>query len=190
MSVTDLLKAWAQGDRNAFDRLTPLVYGDLQRLAGAYLRRERPDHTLSPTELVSEAFLRLVGGEHPAYEHRVQFFAVAGRHMRRILIDHARRRTAGKRGGRDRPVTLDEGLVAGGRPEELVALDDALEALAAVDERKARAVELHYFGGMSHKEIAAALSVHENTVARDLRLAQAWLHRHMMKAAELGVGES
>jgi RNA polymerase sigma factor (TIGR02999 family) len=187
-SVTDLLQAWAQGDRNAFDRLTPLVYGELQRLAGAYLRRERPDHTLSPTELVSEAFLRLVGGEHPAYEHRVQFFAVAARHMRRILIDHARRRTAGKRGGRDRPVTLDEGLVAGGRPEELVALDDALEALAAVDERKARAVELHYFGGMSHKEIAAVLSVHENTVARDLRLAQAWLHRHMMEAASPGDG--
>jgi RNA polymerase sigma factor (TIGR02999 family) len=187
-SVTDLLQAWARGDRNAFDRLTPLVYGELQRLAGAYMRRERPDHTLSPTELVSEAFLRLVGGEHPAYEHRVQFFAVAARHMRRILIDHARRRTAGKRGGRDRPVTFDEGLVAGDRPEELVALDDALEALAAVDERKARAVELHYFGGMSHKEIAAALSVHENTVARDLRLAQAWLHRHMMEAAGPGDG--
>lgn len=187
-SVTDLLQAWADGDRNAFDRLTPLVYGELQRLAGAYLRRERPDHTLSPTELVSEAFLRLVGGEHPAYDHRVQFFAVAARHMRRILIDHARRRTAGKRGGRDRPVTLDEGLVAGGRPEELVALDDALEALAAVDERKARAVELHYFGGMSHKEIAAVLSVHENTVARDLRLAQAWLHRHMMEVVGHGDG--
>ncbi len=140
-SVTVLLQAWARGDRDAFDRLTPLIYDELHRLAGAYLRRERPDHTLSPTDLVSEAFLRLVGGEHPAYEHRVQFFAVAARHMRRILVDHARRRTADKRGGRDRPVTFDERLVAGDRPSELVALDDALEALAAVDERKARAVE-------------------------------------------------
>jgi len=188
-SITALLHAWAQGDRDAFDRLTPLVYGELQRAAAAYIQRERPDHTLTPTDLVSEVFLRLVGGEHPAYEHRVQFFAVAARHMRRILIDHARRRTAGKRGGRDRPVTFDEGLVAGDRPHELIALDEALEALTAVDERKARAVELHYFGGMSHKEIAAVLSVHENTVARDLRLAQAWLHRHMMEGADPGTGE-
>jgi len=182
--VTVLLQAWAQGDREAFDRLTPVVYNELRRLAGAYMRRERAEHTLSPTALVGEAFLRLVGGEHPAYEHRVQFFAVAARHMRRILVDHARRRTAEKRGGRDRPVTFDEGLIAGDRPEELVALDDALEALAAMDERKARAVELHYFGGMSQKEVAEALSVHENTVARDLRLAQAWLHRHMMGASD------
>ena len=108
---------------------------------------------------------------------------MAARHMRRILVDHARKRGAAeKRGGHDRPVTLDEGLISGDRPDELVALDDALEALAAVDERKARAVELHYFGGMGHKEIAAALSVHENTVARDLRLAEAWLNRHMTPA--------
>jgi RNA polymerase sigma factor (TIGR02999 family) len=99
--------------------------------------------------------------------------------MRRILVDHARRRTAGKRGGHDRPITFDESLIAGDRPDALVALDDALDALAAVDERKARAVELHYFGGMAHKEIASALAVHENTVARDLRLAEAWLHRQM-----------
>jgi RNA polymerase sigma factor (TIGR02999 family) len=177
--VTVLLRAWAQGDQEAFDRLGPVIYDELRHLAGAYMRRERAGHTLTPTALVSEAFLRLAGGEHPAYDDRVHFFAVAARHMRRILVDHARRRPAGKRGGRDRPVTFDEELVAGGRPDELVALDDALEALAAVDERKARAVELHYFAGMGHKEIAAALSVHENTVARDLRLAEAWLHRHM-----------
>lgn len=176
---TVLLRAWAEGDETALDRLTPAVYDELRRLAGAYMRKERPGHTLSPTELVSEAFLRLAGGEHPAYEDRVHFFAVAARHMRRILVDHARRRTADKRGGRDRPVTLDEELIAGERPDELVALDEALEALAAVDERKARVVELHYFGGMAQKEIAAALGVHENTVARDLRLAEAWLNRHM-----------
>ena len=181
-SVTLLLRAWAQGDREALDRLTPIVYGELRRLAGVCLRRERPGHTLSPTELVSEAFLRLADGQHPAYEDRVQFFAVAARHMRRILVDHARRRAADKRGGCDRPVTFDEALVSGERPEELVALDDAIEALAAVDERKARAVELHYFGGMGHKEIAEALSVHENTVARDLRTAEAWLYRHMIGA--------
>jgi RNA polymerase sigma factor (TIGR02999 family) len=180
--VTVLLRAWAAGDRDALDRLTPLVYDELRRLAGAYLRRERSGHTLRPTELVSEAFLRLSGGEHPPYEDRVQFFAVAARHMRRILVDHARRRTAAKRGGAQRPVTFDEELVSGGRPEELLALDEAIEALAAVDERKARAVELHYFGGMGHQEIAAVLSVHENTVARDLRLAEAWLHRHLTGA--------
>lgn len=180
--ITDLLQAWAHGDRDAFDRLTALVYRELHRIADAYMRRERPGHTLSATALVSEAFLRLVGGEHPAYEHRAQFFAVAARHMRRILVDHARRRAADKRGGRGeggRPVTLDEALVSGARPDELVALDDALVALAAVDERKARAVELHYFGGLSHKEVAVVLAVHENTVARDLRLAEAWMLRHM-----------
>lgn len=181
-SVTVLLRAWAGGDRAAFDRLTPVIYGELRRLAGAYMRRERPGHTLSPTELVSEAFLRLAGGEHPVYEDRVQFFAVAARQMRRILVDHARRRSADKRGGHDRPVTFDESLHIGDQPDDLVALDDALLALAAVDERKARVVELRYFGGMEQKEIAAALAVHENTVARDLRFAEAWLRRSMTGA--------
>jgi RNA polymerase sigma factor (TIGR02999 family) len=180
--VTVLLQAWARGDRAAFDRLTPMIYGELRRVAGAYLRRERPDHTLSTTELVSEAFLRLVGGEHPSYEHRVQFFAVAARHMRRILVDHARRRKATKRAGAHRSVAFNDEIAVGDRPDELVALDDALAALATVDERKAQAVELHYFGGMSQQEIASALAVHENTVARDLRLAQAWLCRHMTEA--------
>jgi RNA polymerase sigma factor (TIGR02999 family) len=190
-AITALLHAWAQGDRGALDRLTPLIYDELHRLASGYMRRERPDHTLSPTDLISEAFLRLVGGEHPAYEHRVQFFSVAARHMRRILIDHARRRMADKRGGHDRPVTFDEELVAvADRFDELVALNDALEALTAVDERKARAVELHYFGGMTLKEIAAALSVHENTVVRDLRLAQAWLYQHVREAGDRGDGAS
>lgn len=177
--VTQLLRAWAQGDRDAFDRLTPVVYSELHRLAGAYMRRERPEHTLSPTALVSEAFLRLVDGEHPIYEDRVQFFAVAAHHMRRILVDHARRRTAHKRGGHERPVAFDEALVASDRPEELMVLDEALEALAALDARKARVVELHYFGGLSQKEIAALVGVHENTIARDLRLARAWLHCHI-----------
>jgi RNA polymerase sigma factor (TIGR02999 family) len=181
-AVTQLLKAWSAGDPSALDRLTPLVYGELRRLAAASMRCERAGHTWTPTELVSEAFLRLAGGEQPAYETRVQFFAIAAHHMRRVLVDHARRRKRTKRGGAATAVTFDDALFSRSRPEELVALDEALVALAAVDGRKARVVELCYFGGMSHKEIAAALGVHENTVARDLRLAEAWLHREIKGA--------
>jgi RNA polymerase sigma factor (TIGR02999 family) len=177
--VTVLLRAWAQGDRGALDQLTPVVYGELRRLAAANMRRERPGHTLSPTALVSEAFLRLAGGGKFPLPDRIQFFALAASHMRRILVDHARRRTAGKRGGHERPVTLNEEVCSGDRPSDLLSLNEALEALAAVDERKARAVELHYFAGMGQKEIATALSVHVNTVSRDLRLAEAWLNRHL-----------
>jgi RNA polymerase sigma factor (TIGR02999 family) len=177
--ITLLLREWSQGDRGALEQLAPLVYDELHRLAAAYMRRERKGHTFSPTALVSEAFLHLAGGEQLAFGDRVQFFAVAARQMRRILVDHARRSAAGKRGGKQRPVTFDEAMVPDERPEELCALDEALGALAAIDERKARVVELHYFGGMTHKEIAAALEVHENTVARDLRLAEAWLLRHL-----------
>jgi RNA polymerase sigma factor (TIGR02999 family) len=178
-SVTVLLSAWRAGDRAALERATPLVYDELRRVAAAYMRRERAGHTLSAADLVAEAFMRLTRGEQPEYESRVQFYAVAARHMRRILVDHARQRTADKRGGRDRPVTLDESAVSGERPEELCALDEALDALAKMDARKAQAIELHYFAGMTHAEIASALAVHENTVARDIRLGEAWLHRHL-----------
>ena len=160
----------------------PLVYSELRRVAQRYLQRERAGHTLQGTALVHEAYVRLVSDDAPQLQNRAHFFAVAAQVMRRILVDHARKRTAEKRGGLDRPVTLDEALIAEDRPDALLALDEALEALAVVDERKARVVELHYFGGMGQKEIAAALSVHENTVARDLRLAQAWLNRHMTLA--------
>jgi RNA polymerase sigma factor (TIGR02999 family) len=177
--VTVLLQAWARGDRAALQQLTPMIYAELRRLAGGHLKRERQGHTFSPTDLVAEAFLRLAGGDHPAYEHRLQFFAVAARHMRRILVDHARRRIADKRDAGEVHVTLDVALIPDDRPEALVALDDALDALAAADERKAKVVELRYFGGMELKEIASTLGVHENTVARDLRLAEAWLHREM-----------
>jgi RNA polymerase sigma factor (TIGR02999 family) len=178
-SVTGLLRAWHGGDETALAELVPAVYDELRRMAAAHMRRERPGHTLSPTALVSEAFLRLTGSEHPAWEDKVHFFAIAARYMRQILVDHSRRRAAGKRGGGARPVTFDEALVAGDRPEDLVALDEALEALAAVDERRAKVVELFYFGGMEHKEIAHALGMHPSTVARDLRFAEAWLHRHL-----------
>lgn len=157
----------------------PIVYQELRRLAAGYLRRERAGHTLQPTALVAEAYLRLVGEDHPEWSDRVAFFAVAARHMRQILVDHARRRRAAKRGGGQRVITLDEALLPSERAHDLVALDDALEALSRLDERKARAVELHYFGGLTHEEAGRVLGVHPNTVARDLRLARAWLHREI-----------
>jgi RNA polymerase sigma factor (TIGR02999 family) len=157
----------------------PRIYEELRRLAGSYMRRERPGHTFGPTELVSEVFVRLMGGAQSSWTDRVHFFAVAARHMRCILVDHARRHAAEKRGGNERPVTLDDQLVAVGRPAEVVALDDALTAFARLDERKARVVEMHYFGGMEQKEIAEALGVHVSTVQRDLRFAQAWLNRYL-----------
>lgn len=178
-AITRLLGEWSEGSRDALEQLTPLVYGELHRIAEAYMRRERPGHTLSPTALVAEAFVRLVGADQPSFASRVHFRVVAARQMRRILVDHARRRAADKRGGPARPATFDEALGSDERPEDLVALDEALVALAAADERKARTVEYHYFGGMSHKEIAAALAVHESTVARDLRMAEAWIGRHL-----------
>ncbi len=178
-SITLLLQAWARGDEQALHHLTPLVYGELHRLAASYMRRERQGHTFRTTELVHEAFIRLAGSDGLAFADRVQFFALAARQMRRILVDHARRRRAEKRGGAERPLTLDETIAAQERPELLCALDDALNELANVDERKARAIELRYFGGMSQGEMAAVLGVHENTVARDLRLAEAFLLAQM-----------
>lgn len=181
-SVTALLSEWKAGDSDALKRLTPLVYDELRRLAAAQLRRERPDHTWSPTALVSEVFLRMAGKQPIEFNDRVHFFSLVARQMRHVLVDHARRRSAAKRGGHDAPGTFDEARIGHERPEPLVALDDALEALAVFDPRKARVVECFYFGGMSQKEIAALLAVHENTVARDLRLAQAWLHRRIAGA--------
>jgi RNA polymerase sigma factor (TIGR02999 family) len=174
-----LLRAWQQGDRAALDELLPRVYDELHRIAGSYARRERPGHTLGATALVSEAFLRLVGGESFTWNDRVHFFAAAARHMRQILVDHARRRSAAKRGGAESAVTLDEQLVGSEPTDDLVALHDALTAFEQIDERKARVVEMRYFGGMEQQEIAAALGVHVNTVARDLRFAETWLHRFL-----------
>jgi RNA polymerase sigma-70 factor, ECF subfamily len=180
-----LLREWRAGKQEAFDELVPLVYGELHRIAYAHLRGERSNHSFKPGDLVSEVYVRLAQAEDaPELEDRVHFFAIAARTMRNILIDHARARTAAKRGDGARPVTFDEALVAGDeRSDELVALDDALKALALLDERKARTLELHYFGGMTQTEIAEALGVHINTIARDLRLAEAWIHRHMSGVA-------
>ena len=157
----------------------PIVHQELRRLASGYMRRERAGHTLQPTALVAEAYLRLVGEDHPEWSDRVHFFAVAARHMRQILVDHARRRSARKRGGGKPGVTLDQDLLPAQGSDDLVALDDALEDLARLDERKARAVELHYFGGLTHEEAGTVLGVHANTVARELRLARAWLHQQI-----------
>lgn len=178
--VTALLRAWRAGDRGALDALIPIIYRELHRLADGFMRGERAGHTFSATDLVSEAYVRLGSAQPEQWTDRVHFFALAARAMRQALVDHARRRTAAKRGGGARPITLDETLVGPDRPEELLRLDDALGALAAEDERKARVVELHYFGGLTQAEIALALELHPNTVARDLRYAQAWLQRHLL----------
>jgi RNA polymerase sigma-70 factor (ECF subfamily) len=184
-TVTRLLRDWSDGSQAALDELIPLVYGELRRLAGGYLRGERPGQTLRPTDLVSEAYLRLVDGAPLDWGGRAHFFAIAARAMRQVLVDSARQRSAGKRGGGERPATLDEvGAAACDRPEGLVALDDALSELAKNDERKAKVVELFYFGGLSQGEIAAMLAVHVNTVSRDLRFAEAWLK------AQLGGGST
>lgn len=178
-NLTEMLRAWRGGDRAAFDRIAPLIYDELRRIAAFHLRGERPGHTFGPTELISEAYLRLAGAAQLEFHDRAHFFAIASRSMRQILVDHARKRCADKRGAGERPAELDETLVAVDRPWELVALDDALEELSRVDERKARVTELHYFGGLTQDEIAAVCNVHINTVARDLRLAEAWLRSRM-----------
>jgi RNA polymerase sigma factor (TIGR02999 family) len=178
--VTVYLRAWQEGDAAAFDQLIELVHAELHRLARARMRGERSGHTFSATDLVSEAFLRLAGA-NVDFQDRAHFFAVAARTMRQILVDHARSKAAQKRGGGVNAVTLNEQLISSGRPDELLALDDALTALAVVDERKAKTIELRYFAGMEHKEIAAAMNVHINTVARDLRLGEAWIHRHLLE---------
>lgn len=181
-SVTVLLRDWRQGDADALKQLVPIVYAELRKLAARFLREERAGHTLRPTELVSEVYLRLIGAHPHELNDRAHFLAIAGANMRQILVDHARRRTRAKRGGGQHPISLSDNVIAPDRPEELVALDAALSALELIDARKARVVELSYFGGLSQAEIAEVVGVHVNTVARDLRLAEAWLYRHIREA--------
>ena len=175
--ITGLLAALRGGDRAALDRLFPLVYRELHDRAHGQLARHRPGDTLSTTALVHEAYLKLTDSAHQTYQDRVHFFAVASRAMRQILVDYARRRMAVKRGGAP-PVTLDPEVVGDpGRPEELVALDEALVRLEALDERLARTVEMRFFGGLSVEETAAALGVSPRTVKRDWRKARAVLYQ-------------
>lgn len=177
--VSTLLRAWSGGDRNALDQLTPIVYDELRRLAAHYLRRERPGHSLQATALVNEAYLRLVDYKHMQWENRAHFFAVSAQLMRRILVDHARRHNL-KRGGGVQHISLDETAVVGGEPsDDLVALDDALQALARMDPRKAQVVELRFFGGLNVDETAEVLKVSGVTVMRDWSSARAWLYREI-----------
>ena len=178
--VTELLVAWSAGDSSALDRLVPLVHAELRRLARRQMRRERDGHTLQTTALVNEAYLRLVDLSRIRWQDRAHFFAMSARLMRRILVDHARSRQYVKRGGGAWRVTFDEALVASAEPAaDLLALDDALQALARVDARKSQVVELRYFGGLSVEETAEALHVSPETVMRDWRLARAWLLREI-----------
>ena len=180
LDVTQLLTDWSRGDQRALDELMPLVYQDLHRRARQYLRRERPDHTLQPTAVIHEAYLRMVNDSLPEWNGRAHFFAVASRVMRQILVDHARRHRAGKRGAGVANVSLDDALVpAQVENSELVALDEALNKLAEFDERKARIVEMRYFGGCTVEETALALGIAGITVMREMRLAEAWLRRSM-----------
>jgi len=178
-SVTQLLGAWRSGDDNALEQLTPLVYNELRRLAGRYMQSERPNHTLQATAVVNEAFMRMVDMDVP-WQNRAHFFAIAARLMRRILVDHAKAHRREKRGGKFTDLTLDEGLVEGAQEDpDMISLDQALHKLEGFDERKAQVVELHYFGGLTYKEIAEALEMSEATVDRDLRMAKAWLQNEL-----------
>lgn len=179
--VTQLLVAWGAGDAGAFERLVPLVYTELHRLAHHYRRGERPEHhTLQTTALVNEAYLRLVDCQQVAWQNRTQFFALSARLMRRVLVDAARARSSRKRGGEVVHVMLDDSAVMSPeRDDALLALDEALERLAALDERKSRVVELRYFGGLSVDETAGLLQVSAKTVARDWTMAKLWLLREL-----------
>ena len=173
--VTRLLQSLNAGNREAVDALVPLVYSELRRLAAHYLKSERGEHTLQPTALVHEAFLRLVEQE-TAWQNRTHFFAMAANLMRRILVDYARSHTAEKRGGAAEKVAIEDAFVfVKEKPAQMIALDEALEEMAKIDPRRSRVVELKFFGGLTNEEIAEVLGVHVNTVLRDWNLARAWL---------------
>lgn len=175
--VTGLLLDWSNGDRAAYDKLVPLVYDELHRLAHHYMARERAGHTLQTSALVDEAYLRLIDQKNVRWQNRTHFFAISAELMRRILVDHARSHGRAKRGGGAQMVSLDEAaLVSKERSTDLVALDEALTRLAEIDPRKSRVVELRFFGGLDVKETAEVLKLHPNTVIKDWNLAKAWLH--------------
>lgn len=178
--VTQLLLDWSSGDRDALDRLVPLILTELKRQARSYLRNERGEHTLQPTALVNEVYLKMVDNERIQWRDRAHFFAVASRFMRRILVDHARAASAAKRGSGAEKVALDEERDGFSRNEvDLIALDQALEKLAALDERQAKVVEMRYFGGLSVEEAAEVLGIARATINRDWRNARAFLLRQL-----------
>jgi RNA polymerase sigma factor (TIGR02999 family) len=176
--ITGLLLQWSHGDGSAIERLTPLVYQELYRIASSYLNRERSDHTLQPTALIDEAYVRLMKGSQPAWESRRHFFAFAARVMRQILVDYARKHSTAKRAGQRVP--LEEAVVmAPERPADVLALDQALTRLTDIDARKSRILELRYFAGMSEAEAAEVLGISKTTARRDMRMAEAWVRREM-----------
>jgi RNA polymerase sigma factor (TIGR02999 family) len=178
--VTRLLRAWSDGDQEALEQLIPLVYQQLHRLAKLYMARERPGHTLQTTALINEAYLRLIDSSQVHWQNRAHFCAVSAQLMRRILVDFAHSRHCAKRGGEARSVSLDEAAeVSQERGADLLALDDALKALASMDPRKSQLVELRFFGGLSVEETAEVLKVSPRTVLRDWRLAKLWLLREL-----------
>jgi RNA polymerase sigma-70 factor (ECF subfamily) len=185
--VSGLLRAWGDGDRDALDRLTPIVYGELRRLARGYMKGERPGHSLQTTALVNEAYMRLVDYKSMQWQNRAHFFAVSAQLMRRILVEHARRHNL-KRGGDVQHVSLEETAEVGGdRAADLVALDDALDALARIDPRKVQVVEMRFFGGLSVEETAEVLKISPVTVMRDWSTAKAWLFRELTGGATDGL---
>jgi RNA polymerase sigma factor (TIGR02999 family) len=182
--VTSLLEASSQGDKEALNKLLPLVYAELRKLAGRYLRRERPDHSLQATALVHEAYLRLINQE-VSWQNRMHFFGVAAEMMRRILIDNARKHHASKRGSGAVKLALDEALdMADEKAAELIALDEALSRLATFDPQKSKIVELRFFGGLAIEETAAALGLSTATVVRQWKLAKAWLYHEVNRSSD------
>ena len=183
--VTQLLQQWSNGQEQALDRLLPQIHDELRKLAAGYLRKERPDHTLQPTALVNEAFLKLVDQRAVKWQNRAHFFGIAAQAMRRILVDHARANAASKRGGALRKVPLDDAAVIDRVGDvDLLALDEALTRLAAMDPQQSRIVELRFFGGLSIEETAEVLRVSPGTVMRDWTMAKAWLRREIGKEGQ------
>lgn len=178
--VTKLLEAWSDGDGKVLDQLMPLVYDELHRMAKRYMSSQPSGHTLQTTELIHEAYLKLVGSKEKRWQNRAHFFGVAAQAMRHILVDHARSRQSEKRGGATQMIELDEAaIVSSSRAEEIVALDDALLRLSDLDQRKSRVVELRYFGGLNIDETAEVLKVSPETIIRDWKFAKTWLLREM-----------
>jgi RNA polymerase sigma factor (TIGR02999 family) len=179
--ISGLLRAWAKGDLGARDNLLPLVYLELRRCAAGYLRRERPDHTLQPTALVHETYLRLARQDRITWQNRAQFFGIAAQMMRRILVDHARERQAAKRPGGALRVALSDRIAAREPDCEILLLDEALQELTLLDPRQGQIVEMRYFAGMSEREVAEVLSMSRSTVTREWQTARAWLYRRMTR---------
>jgi RNA polymerase sigma-70 factor (ECF subfamily) len=178
--ITQLLAEWSDGNQTALNKLYPLVYDELHRMANHYMKRERQDHTLQTTALIHEAYVRLVDQKNVHWANRAHFFAISAQIMRRILIDHARRHAYGKHGGGAQKVSLDETAIVASNPaSDMLLLDEALNRLAEMDPRRGQVVELRYFGGLNNEEIAGVLKISENTVTRDWNMARAWLYQEL-----------